>query len=325
MLVERLAVWRKEQYQVASQVVIREDTPCVNDNGRFECLTLRSDTNTFFGGVDVSFPSNDYDASVAVYVIYDAETNKVVYRDHEYFHLTVPYVSSYLSFREIEPLTRLVEKQKLNSPNLSPRAILVDGNGILHARHAGIACFLGVRTNIPTIGVGKSLYYQGGVTRELVDSGMNASLKAALMEEIQSNDNEQNEMPRNKKGNVLLMDKQLISASDSEENEMRKATTPTAFSREAAIQELAKYCQGFAVKLQDKEGRILASALLAHGGKFAAGVGTKNPIYVSVGHDISLNEAVNICAALSFARIPEPVRQADLSGRELLRKGGNKT
>ena len=48
--------------------------------------------------------------------------------------------------------------------------------------------------------------------------------------------------------------------------------------------------------------------------------GSSKPIFVSVGNDMSLQEAVRVCASLSLARIPEPVRQADLMGRNLLRK-----
>lgn len=317
-LEERLASWRKEQHEIASQVIIRGDPPCCNETDRFKCIPLSDDNDNnepntlLFGGVDVSFPTREEDASVAVYVVLDPKTNTIVHHDYEYFHLTVPYVSSYLSFREIEPLTRLVTKQQSHSPHLTPRAILVDGNGILHARHAGIACFLGVRTKIPTIGVGKSLYYQGGLTKELVDTGLTAALNA-VMNNVEWRD------LHTENTRVLLVDKQPISAREEKMETSNDAAT--SFTREAAMQYLAEHdCQGLAVKLQDEDGRILAAALLGHGGKITqGGVGTKNPIYISVGHDISLDKAVKICTALSLARIPEPVRQADLSGRELLR------
>lgn len=48
--------------------------------------------------------------------------------------------------------------------------------------------------------------------------------------------------------------------------------------------------------------------------------GAKNPIYISIGHQISLHHAIEICTYTSlYTRIPEPIRQADLIGRELLR------
>jgi len=318
-LEERLEQWREEQHNVASQVIVREDSlSSMVEHERFKCLSLLpvqddKPSSTLFGGVDVSFPSHESDASVAVYVVLDCQSNKVVYHDYEYFHLTVPYVSSYLSFREIEPLVRLVEKQRVTHPHYTPRAILVDGNGILHARGAGIACFLGVRTNIPTIGVGKSLYCQDGLTKELVQYGVDAFLEA-VVKEIEENARWREEL-KDQEGQVLLMDKQPIVASVSPD------ATLTDFDREACVQDLSEYCQGLAIKLQDDTDRILAAALLGHGGGIISRQtsGTKVPIYISVGHNVSLEDAVRICTSLSIARIPEPVRQADLSGRELLR------
>ena len=35
-----------------------------------------------------------------------------------------------------------------------------------------------------------------------------------------------------------------------------------------------------------------------------------NPVYVSVGHKISLNTAVKLALACAIKRIPEPIRQA---------------
>lgn len=46
---------------------------------------------------------------------------------------------------------------------------------------------------------------------------------------------------------------------------------------------------------------------------------TSNPIYVSVGHKISLESAVWLVYKCCKYRIPEPVRQADINSREYLR------
>ena len=81
-----------------------------------------------------------------------------------------------------------------------------------------------------------------------------------------------------------------------------------------------------AIPIQGKSGDILAAALVGHGGRITGTKGkgkqcaTKIPIFISIGHNISLQEAIQICAGVSFAKIPEPVRQADLIGRDLLRQ-----
>ena len=43
-------------------------------------------------------------------------------------------------------------------PELTPGILMVDGNGLLHPRQCGIACHIGVETNIPTLGVAKNLH-----------------------------------------------------------------------------------------------------------------------------------------------------------------------
>ena len=45
-----------------------------------------------------------------------------------------------------------------------------------------------------------------------------------------------------------------------------------------------------------------------------------NPIYVSIGHKISLESARNVVLAASKYRVPEPIRFADALSREYLRK-----
>lgn len=44
------------------------------------------------------------------------------------------------------------------------------------------------------------------------------------------------------------------------------------------------------------------------------------PIFVSSGHRISLETSVRLTVACSRTKIPEPVRRADLEGREEVRR-----
>ena len=46
--------------------------------------------------------------------------------------------------------------------------MLVDGNGILHTRNFGAASHIGVLNDLPTIGVGKTMFYIDGLTQDYV-------------------------------------------------------------------------------------------------------------------------------------------------------------
>jgi len=66
--------------------------------------------------------------------------------------LEFPYVAGYLGYREgpamLEAFSLLKDK---------PDLLIVEGNGVLHPRKFGLACYVGLAADIPTIGVAKSL------------------------------------------------------------------------------------------------------------------------------------------------------------------------
>lgn len=106
----------------------------------------------FVGGLDVSYRG---ETAVAAYTLVDLASTELVWHVIRETRITFPYVSGYLAFREIPALLPVLEAAD-DAGKLAP-VILVDGNGQLHPRRAGIATLLGVLLNRATVGVGKTL------------------------------------------------------------------------------------------------------------------------------------------------------------------------
>ncbi len=105
------------------------------------------------GGVDVSYVSPT--EGVAAYALVEVATGELLWSTVIRRPVRFPYITSYLTFRELPLLIELIDEVRAGN-RIAP-VILVDGTGILHPRQAGIACNLGVVTGVPTIGVTKKL------------------------------------------------------------------------------------------------------------------------------------------------------------------------
>lgn len=68
---------------------------------------------------------------------------------------TFPYVPGLLALREAPAVLAALE-QLHQQHHLTPDLLMVDGQGIAHPRRCGIATYLGVTLDLPTIGVAKS-------------------------------------------------------------------------------------------------------------------------------------------------------------------------
>ncbi|MFQ5731998.1 MAG: endonuclease V [Planctomycetaceae bacterium] len=102
-------------------------------------------------GVDVSYAGT---VAVAAYAAVDVDGELIA--SHTVRQpVRFPYISGYLSYRELPALSALLESLPRNAPQAD--VTFVDGNGILHPRGAGIATHFGVLTGRRTIGVGKKL------------------------------------------------------------------------------------------------------------------------------------------------------------------------
>ncbi len=104
----------------------------------------------YVAGVDVAFPNNGRTTQAAV-CVFSAETNELVEQKIALRVTHYPYIPGLLSFREIPAILDALEKL-----NTQPDLYLCDGQGIAHPRYCGIACHIGLLTNTPSIGVGKS-------------------------------------------------------------------------------------------------------------------------------------------------------------------------
>lgn len=62
-----------------------------------------------------------------------------------------PYIPGLLSFREVPAIVSALDRLR-DTPHL----LVCDGQGYAHPRRFGLACHLGVLTDIPTVGVAKS-------------------------------------------------------------------------------------------------------------------------------------------------------------------------
>lgn len=109
-------------------------------------------------GVDVSYAGKSNAGAVdgfATYALIEVETGNLVWSTTVSDAVRFPYIPGFLAFRELPILLKLLSEVRRH--DRLAEVVMVDGNGILHQRHAGIASHLGVVAGLPTIGIGKSL------------------------------------------------------------------------------------------------------------------------------------------------------------------------
>ena len=116
-----------------------------------------------------SAPPRKTPLACAALVIYSCKLKTELYSETLLFNIShQPYIPGFLAFREVPVLWRLFDQLRQKQPQLWPELLLVDGNGILHQNQCGLACHLGVLIDVPTVGIGKTLFYIDGLGKEKV-------------------------------------------------------------------------------------------------------------------------------------------------------------
>lgn len=111
--------------------------------------TLRYEEIENVCGVDVSYRNNIAYCSALLINRHNWEVMDVT---NISIPSSRPYIPGLFMIREARPVLTTLKAMKKEMDLL-----LIDGHGVLHPRRCGLACYIGIALNKPTIGVGKRL------------------------------------------------------------------------------------------------------------------------------------------------------------------------
>ncbi len=107
----------------------------------------------FIGGAD--FAASETQGKIAAaLIVLDAIFLEIVDKVILIKRINFPYLPGFLCFREGPVFLSALKKIKF-----PPSVWFIDGNGLAHPRHLGLASFVGVMADIPTIGCAKSAFF----------------------------------------------------------------------------------------------------------------------------------------------------------------------
>lgn len=252
--------WTQEQNALKQSLKLEDTEPWQLSRKIFD-KENDADQNglRYVAGLDISYSDDGRGISGLFVFEMNAANNQMtkVYEDvdAEFIQMDQPYVPGFLAYREGPPLLRKLEKLRQSRPEIYPQLLMIDANGILHPHKFGFACFLGVKSDTPSLGVSKKLY-------QVLGQEKNEAHKSRIREELK------------KRGDYFYL---MSNEERPEKVAMCYRSTDQA----------------------------------------------PNPVYVSIGHKMSWETCEWLMERMvKQCRIPEPIRYADLTTREVIRSLG---
>jgi len=102
-------------------------------------------------GADQAFIENKIISSI---VICNYEDMQPIESKYSITEASIPYIKGYRSFREGPSIIDAYSKL-----NFKPTVLMVAGHGIAHLRKMGLASYIGIALDIPTIGIARNLLH----------------------------------------------------------------------------------------------------------------------------------------------------------------------
>ena len=166
----KLDDWHRKEAEMKKKLITVDDfnTDVEFGPGKLDGQNLE-ETLKLVGAVDVSYDKKNKQRAIGALVVCAYPSMKVVYEDFvEVKNLHDDYRPGYLAFREAPIYDQLFQRLKKRDQTKYPQVMLVDGNGVYHHRGFGCASHIGVKYDIPTIGVSKNpLDVDGIMVRDL--------------------------------------------------------------------------------------------------------------------------------------------------------------
>jgi len=141
---------RRRQIELSKNVSLKDDFPCLDA----------------LAGIDVAYPRSEFENATGACVVMDYKTKEVIEEVTISSKTDFPYISTYLTYRELPVIKKLIKKLKTK-----PSIYMFDGNGIFHPYSFGLASHAGVVLDVASIGVAKSLLYGDIKNRDVFING----------------------------------------------------------------------------------------------------------------------------------------------------------